>query len=595
MKILLTLFCSLLFATPSTISYSTEKTEIHVQVSDKNDLPLIGANVTLLKYGKAINTKITDADGLALFIEEKAIYDLSVSYTGYETKIINNISAFNEVSRFQVTLKEGNLLEEVIISGYDATKEKKATSYPSVTRRASEPSVDDFSSMSYAAAPSSSGTAYRASESSLPTSGQITAGEWNDLYNWKEWIALLEEENYKTMESYWNISARNRYSILALNENDQPLSNVEVALKDNKGNILWSAKTDLSGRAELWEGALDIKNNAHIITGKYNGKSKTLRELNLVNQGSNVIRFQEACQEEVSVDIAFIVDATSSMSDEIRYLQSELLDVVNRVKNERMDLNWASVFYRDTGEEYVTKKSPFSKKADDVLAYINNQYASGGGDFPEAVSEALEAGVQELSWRLDSDIKLMFLLLDAPPHGDEASMKIFKDQVKLAAAKGIKIIPITASGINRETEFLMKFTALLTNGTYVFITDDSGIGNAHLDPVVKDYEVEKLNDLIVRLITSYSTRQACENRQVVNLASPLKYYPNPAVNLINIEGLIDGDKLHIISTSGKIVKTLEIQSDDIAAAEVDDLISGTYLLRHVRGEEINNYPVLIVK
>lgn len=595
MKILLTLLCSLIFTTPSIDFGYLEKTEIHIQVNDNNDHPLIGAKVTLLKYGKAIISKNTDIDGRVVFIEEKAIYDLSVSNIGYETKVVNNISAFNEVSRFQVTLEEGGVLEEVIISGYDAVKEKKADSYPSVTRRESAPSVDGFSAMSYVAPARSTGTVYRAGKSSLPSSGQITAGEWNDLYNWKEWIALLEEENYKTMESYWNISARNRYSVITLNENDQPLSNVEVTLKDNKGNILWSAKTDISGRAELWEGAMEVKEKGHIITGKYNGRSKTLRELNFVNQGSNVIRFQELCQEEVSIDIAFVVDATSSMSDEIRYLQSELLDVVNRVKNERMEINWASVFYRDRGDEYLTKKSPFSNNADDVLAYINEQYASGGGDFPEAVSEALETGVQELSWRDDSDIKLMFLLLDAPPHGDEASMTVYKDHVKMAAAKGIKIIPITASGINRETEFLMKFTALLTNGTYVFITDDSGIGNAHLDPVVKDYEVEKLNDLIVRLISSYSTRQACENKVVAQLNSPIKYYPNPAVNLINIEGMVDGDKLHIISTSGKVVKTLMIQSNEIATAEVDDLISGTYLLRHVRGEEINNYPVLIVK
>lgn len=68
------------------------------------------------------------------------------------------------------------------------------------------------------------------------------------------------------------------------------------------------------------------------------------------------------------------------------------------------------------------------------------------------------------------------------------------------AKKGIKIIPITASGIDKETEFLMRFFAISTNGTYVFITNHSGIGNEHLEPTVGDYEVEFLNDLMVRLI-----------------------------------------------------------------------------------------------
>ena len=50
----------------------------------------------------------------------------------------------------------------------------------------------------------------------------------------------------------------------------------------------------------------------------------------------------------------------------------------------------------------------------------------------------------------------------------------------------------------------MRFMAISTNGTYVFITSDSGIGNPHLEPTVGEYEVEFLNDLLVRLINKYS-------------------------------------------------------------------------------------------
>ena len=50
----------------------------------------------------------------------------------------------------------------------------------------------------------------------------------------------------------------------------------------------------------------------------------------------------------------------------------------------------------------------------------------------------------------------------------------------------------------------MRFIAMYTNGTYVFITDHSGIGNKHLEPSVGEYQVEKLSDLMVRLIKKYS-------------------------------------------------------------------------------------------
>jgi len=45
---------------------------------------------------------------------------------------------------------------------------------------------------------------------------------------------------------------------------------------------------------------------------------------------------------------------------------------------------------------------------------------------------------------------------------------------------------------------------MATNGTYVFITDDSGIGEDHIEATVGDYEIKTLNDLIVRLITKYT-------------------------------------------------------------------------------------------
>ena len=39
-----------------------------------------------------------------------------------------------------------------------------------------------------------------------------------------------------------------------------------------------------------------------------------------------------------------------------------------------------------------------------------------------------------------------------------------------------------------------------TGGSYLFLTDDSGIGNPHLEPTIGDYDVELLRDLLVRLI-----------------------------------------------------------------------------------------------
>ena len=71
------------------------------------------------------------------------------------------------------------------------------------------------------------------------------------------------------------------------------------------------------------------------------------------------------------------------------------------------------------------------------------------------------------------------------------------------AKKGIRIIPIAASGVDKDTEFFLRFAAIATDGTYVFITNDSGVGNEHIAATVGQYEVEKLNELIIRLINQY--------------------------------------------------------------------------------------------
>src|SRR5690606_27376441 len=107
----------------------------------------------------------------------------------------------------------------------------------------------------------------------------------------------------------------------------------------------------------------------------------------------------------------------------------------------------------------------------------------------------------DLQWNNNATARLLFLLLDAPPHHNPQVISEIHQWVAEASKKGIKIIPVTASGIDKETEFLMRYMGIATNGTYVFITNHSGIGNEHLEPTVGEYEVEFLNELLVRVIT----------------------------------------------------------------------------------------------
>ena len=159
-------------------------------------------------------------------------------------------------------------------------------------------------------------------------------------------------------------------------------------------------------------------------------------------------------------------------------------------------------FYRDEGDEYVVKYFDFRTDIDDCLKIISEQRADGGGDYPEAVHTALENAVNGHQWRNDA-IKICFLVLDAPPHTESEIQGInakIVSSVKDAAAQGIRMVPVLCSGSDDQTEYLCRSFAALTGGTFLFLTDDSGIGFSHHDPEVGEFDVEKLNEAMIRVV-----------------------------------------------------------------------------------------------
>lgn len=335
--------------------------------------------------------------------------------------------------------------------------------------------------------------------------GLITAGEWNDLDNWQFWIDLVNGQEYSDKPDYWGFYNNNRLSI-QLSDNNQPVVNAKLELLKN-GDLIWESKTDNFGKAEMWIDLFQLNETVNIndYSLTINGQEINSK-LKLYDDGINEIELNNNKSTQSRVELGFIVDATGSMGDELEFLKDDLKDVIIRVENDNSTLQiyTSSVFYRDEGDDYVVRKSEFSSNLSNTINFINNQSAGGGGDFPEAVHTALKVGIEELQWSEDARTRIAFLLLDAPPHYKSHIIGDIHNSIRQAAKKGIKIIPITASGIDKETEFLMRFFSISTNSTYVFITDDSGIGNKHLEPSIGDYEVEFLNDLMVRLIKKYT-------------------------------------------------------------------------------------------
>ena len=342
--------------------------------------------------------------------------------------------------------------------------------------------------------------------------GTLTASEWNDLGNWQFWTKLLNsqgENSYSGMPAYWGFDTRGRVAVHVSNPDESDAVNVPVKLFYNEVPE-WETRTDNHGNASLWLGLYGMPEDIDSTALALKVADNPVAEVPAITSFRdtvvllNEIKFAAEAPVPAAADIAFIVDATGSMYDEIAFLKDDLMDILGKVKKMQsgVSLRTAALFYRDEdGDEYVTRPSDFSSVPDVTSNFVKQQDAAGGGDYPEAVHQALSTALQSLSWEASTRNRIAFLILDAPAHHESKVISSLQTSVRMFAKNGIRIIPVVASGADKNTEFMCRFFAIATGGTYVFLTNDSGVGGDHIEASVGECEVEQLNALIVRLIS----------------------------------------------------------------------------------------------
>lgn len=351
-------------------------------------------------------------------------------------------------------------------------------------------------------------------QSQLPA-GMITAGAWNDNENYEMWVNLfmqgdteLNRNNgkflsYATGNKSWGFNSLNRVKVNVACEG-KAVAGAEVVATGEDGAVLFKAVSDAQGNAYLFpnaeSGSITVTSGEGCATAEF---SATERELALELEASgNKLNI---------IELMFVVDVTGSMGDELSFLKAELGDIIEKIAayDEQTQIKLAFLFYRDNGDSVPFKFCDFveitdASGLDKALATLKSQSASGGGDYEEAVDEALEMAVNA-QWSTGATTKLIFHVLDAPAHSGSKYETRFNSAVVKAAEKGIRISPILCSGAAEITEYTMRQAAIYTGGTFIFVTDDSGIGGEHHDPGLPNATVELLNSMLVRLIKGYHT------------------------------------------------------------------------------------------
>lgn len=574
-------------------------------VTDRDGSPVSFATVAI--KGTKTGTQ-TDIDGKFSITSATLPLQLQFSAVGYQSMEMKfkakDFTGF--VANVTVTMNPSStMLSEVVVTG--AGMERESSGYTYSPGRTLSGKVSGVS-LSSSASPTirirgaaslpvkeavlvhkdvKSGMA-AVTEKQEKRSSLLTAGEVNDFKKWKMWEDY-NETDFKAHSEKWKLFATQRYSVQLQNENAKAIVGEAVYLIDrNSGSVTWTAWSDNTGKAELWSGFGD---NSHVKDLAIKTGDKIFSAIPF-SQGVNHITLKRNCAASNQAEIAFVVDATGSMADEIEYLKEELGDILAKfsMKDPSLELYTGAVFYRDKGDEYVTRIQPFSTKTGSTINFIKAQSAGGGGDYPEAVKEALEEATDKLNWSATARTKIIFLLMDAPPHeesGGEMASLIAK-----AAAKGIRIVPVACSGTDKATEFILRSMALATNGSYLFLTDDSGIGNAHIKPTTDEFKVELLNDLLLRVMEQMCFVNACGDvsENVVPLSSfsnpeNVKVFPNPSTGPVTIETGKELKEIFVTDFTGKIVMRLPGQRGKTQyALNLTAFPSAAYLIRYTTTE-----------
>lgn len=335
-----------------------------------------------------------------------------------------------------------------------------------------------------------------------PEAGLLTAGDHDDLLNPEPYARYVDGFlQHETLEGVPRVDTHRVLTINVRDHADRAVPFAEVTLTCGDGNKL-TLRTLADGAAVFFP-ELDRLGNRVAVAVRNEGRTHTAQAVSLSNRRrahQQTVTVESAAGPIRDFDLALVVDTTGSMGDELEYLKTELGAILDTLHERHPDLNIriALIVYRDTADIYVTRTFGFTNDIAATRAHLALQSADGGDDYPEAVEQAM-ARALALDWRPDA-VRSLLLIADAPPHADDVAATW--RSAEAARARRIQIVPVGASGVGPGAEYMMRAMAAVTQSRYIFLTDDSGIGNPHAPPSVGCYVVTSLKSLVQRVLDS---------------------------------------------------------------------------------------------
>jgi uncharacterized protein YegL len=348
-----------------------------------------------------------------------------------------------------------------------------------------------------------------------PQAGILTAGDYDDLLNPQLYARYVRNflRQFQQQADFPRVDTSRALTIAVHDGSGRPVPFAPVTLACADGNRL-TLQTMADGTAVFYPDLDRLGSSVRMFVahrGSRYGDNRVISFSGQPGHQQHSVTVSGAADQVRKFDLLVAIDTTGSMGDEISYLKTELQAILDDLRRTHrgLDIRLSLIVYRDIGDEYVTRTFAFTSDLNSIQAQLAHQYVSGGGDYPEAMDQALIRAMNQ-QWRADA-VKSLLLVADAPPH-DQLVGRAWA-AAEVARAKRIHIVPVAASGVADKAEYLMRAMAAATQSRYIFLTDDSGVGNPHAPPAVDCYLVTRLNRLIRRVLDSQISGRRVEPRE----------------------------------------------------------------------------------
>lgn len=222
--------------------------------------------------------------------------------------------------------------------------------------------------------------------------------------------------------------------------------------------------------------------------------------------GSAIVHAEPAAELRPSVEVAFVLDSTGSMSGLIEGAKEKIWSIANSIiaRDPKPNVRIGLLAYRDRGDDYITRMHDLTDDIDEVFANLGKIHAGGGGDTPESVNQGLHEAVTLMSWSKDKETaRMIFLVGDAPPHMNYDNDVKYPVTCELAVRAGIVIHTVQCGNMSATTPFWQEI-AKLSEGTYIQLSQTGGMVAINAP---QDDEIARLSRELGETSVAYGDRR----------------------------------------------------------------------------------------